>query len=122
MMSKTVMRYSEAFKLKIVNELETGKLSCINEARKRYGIIGCGTVQYWLRKYGKNHLLNKVVKVQKADEQDELKKQKVRIRQLEKALADAHLDSIIEKEYFKMVCEVANIDDPEEFKKKLGLR
>ncbi len=71
---------------------------------------------------GKNHLLNKVVKVQKADEQDELKKQKVRIRQLEKALADAHLDSLIEKEYFKMVCEAANIDDPEEFKKKLSLR
>ena len=122
MMGKTVMRYSEAFKLKIVSELETGKLSCINEARKRYGISGCGTVQYWLQKYGKNHLLNKVIKVQKADEQDELKRQKVRIRKLEKALADAHLDSIIEKEYFKMACEVANIDNPEEFKKKLSLR
>ena len=54
-MSKTVMRYSEAFKLKIVNELETGKLSCINEARNRYGITGSGSMQYWLRKYGKNH-------------------------------------------------------------------
>ena len=60
--------------------------------------------------------------MQKADEHDELKKQKARIRQLEKALADAHLDSRIEKEYFKMVCEVANIDNPEAFKKKLSLR
>jgi len=121
-MRKTVMRYSESFKLKIVSELETGKLSNISEARSRYGIRGCDTVQNWLRKYGKNHLLNKVVKVQKADEHDELKKQKARIRQLEKALADAHLDSRIEKEYFKMVCEVANIDNPEAFKKKLSLR
>ena len=104
-MRKTVMRYSEAFKLKIISELETGKLSNISEARNRYGITGCNTVQNWLRKYGKNHLLSKVVKVQKADEQDELKKQKARIGQLEKALADAHWDSRIDKEYFKMVCE-----------------
>ena len=122
MMNRTIMRYSEAFKLKIVNELETGKLSCINEARKRYGIIGCGTIQYWLRKYGKNHLLNKVIKVNTLDEKDEFREQKTRIRQLEKALADAHLDLIIEKEYFNMACEVANIDDPEKFKKKRNLR
>ena len=121
-MRKTVIRYSEAFKLKIVSELETGKLSNISEARNRYGITGCDTVQNWLRKYGKNHLLNKVVKVQKVDEQDKLKEQKARIRQLEKALADAHLGSMIDKEYFKMACEVANIDDPEAFKKKLSLR
>jgi len=121
-MSKTVIRYSEAFKLKIVKELESGKLSCVHEARMRYGIRGCGTIECWVRKYGKNHLLCKVVKVQKANEHDELKKQKIRIRQLEKALADAHLDSIIEKEYFKMACEVANIDDTEAFKKKLSLR
>ena len=121
-MKKTIMRYSEAFKLKIVNEVETGKLSNISEARSRYGITGCDTVQNWIRKYGKNHLLSKVVKVQKADEYNELKKQKTRIRQLEKALADAHLESIIDKEYFKMACEVASIDDAEAFKKKLSLR
>ena len=40
MIRKTVIRYSEAFKLKIVNEFETGKLFCINEARRRYGITG----------------------------------------------------------------------------------
>ena len=44
-MRKTVMRYSEAFKLKIISELETGKLSNISEARSRYGIRGCDTVQ-----------------------------------------------------------------------------
>ncbi len=117
-MGKTVIRYSEAFKLKVVNELESGKLSCVYEARIRYGIRGCGTIECWLRKYGKNHLLCKVVKVKTVDEKDELKKQKARIKQLEKALADAHLDLIIEKEYFKMACEAGNISDPDEFKKK----
>ena len=116
-MRKTVIRYSEAFKLKVVTELETGKLTTFSEAMERYGIRGCGTVQCWLRKYGKNHLLNKVVKVQTADEKDKLKEQKARIRQLEKALADAHLDLVIEREYFKMACEVADIDNPEAFKK-----
>ena len=119
-MSKTVIRYSESFKLRIVNELESGKLSCVHEARMHYGIRGCGTVEYWLRKYGKNHLLCKVVKVQTTDEKDELKKQKARIKQLEKALADAHLDLVIEKEYFQMLCESANIN-PEALKKKVKL-
>lgn len=120
-MGKTIMRYSEAFKLKIVNELETGKLSCINEARTRYGIIGCGTIQYWIRKYGKNHLLNKVVKVQTLDEKNKIKEQALRIRKLEKALADAYLDIRIEQEYFKLVCEQSKIEDPDAFKKKLKL-
>ena len=120
-MSKTVIRYSEAFKLKVVNELESGKFSCVHEARMRYGIRGCGTVECWLRKYGKNHLLCKVVKVHTVDKKDELKKQKTRVKQLEKALANAHLDLTIEREYFKMACEVANIEDPEKFKKKQNL-
>ena len=41
---------------------------------------------------------------------------------LEKALADAHLDLVIEKEYFKIACEVGKIDDPEKLKKKQNLR
>ena len=45
MMNKTVMRYSEAFKLKIVNELETSKFSCVHEARMRYDIRSCGTIE-----------------------------------------------------------------------------
>jgi len=56
-MEKSVVRYSEAFKLQVVSELETGKLGCIFEARKRYAIKGVGTVDRWVRKYGKNHLL-----------------------------------------------------------------
>jgi transposase-like protein len=122
MMSKTLMRYSEAFKLKVVKELETGKLSTFSAAMERYGIKGSETIQSWVRKYGKNHLLCKVIKVQTADEKSEIKKYKSEIRKLKEALADAHLDLIIEKEYFTMACEVANIDSPEEFKKKRNLR
>ena len=71
-MNKEVVRYSEAFKLQVVSELESGKFKCIFEARKRYGICGSGTIEYWIKKYGKNHLLNKVVVVKTADERDQL--------------------------------------------------
>ena len=56
-----LIRYSEAFKLKIVNELESGKFLSYSEARNLYGIKGCDTIQKCIIKYGKNHLLNKVV-------------------------------------------------------------
>jgi transposase len=120
-MSKTVIRYSESFKLKVVNELESGILTSYSEARSLYGIKGCNTVQYWIRKYGKNHLLNKVVRVEKADEQCEIKRYKKRIQQLEKALVDAHLDLSIERSYVEIACEAANITDINTFKKKADI-
>ena len=119
-MNKTLIRYSEAFKLKVVNELETGKLTSFGEAKERYGIRSWSTISDWLRKYGKNHLLNKVVVVQKADEKSEIKKYKDRVKKLEKALANAHLDLVIEKEYFQMLCESTDTE-ADKFKKKVKL-
>ncbi|MFP4026180.1 MAG: hypothetical protein ACLFWL_00125 [Candidatus Brocadiia bacterium] len=49
---------------KVISELESGKLSSMAEARRNYGIGGGSTVANWLKKYGKNHLLGKVVKVE----------------------------------------------------------
>ena len=43
-MTRSVVRYSEAFKLKVVNELESGKFSGTDEARKSYGIKDPATV------------------------------------------------------------------------------
>ena len=41
-------RYSEAFKLQVVNDLESGKLGSITEASRHYGITGSTTVNTWL--------------------------------------------------------------------------
>jgi len=38
-------------------------------------------------------------------ERDELKDARKRIRELEAALADAHIDSCLEESYFKIACE-----------------
>ena len=55
-MSRQIVRHSEAFKLQVVSELESGALGSMQAARQRYGIRGGGTGQGWLKKYGGDHL------------------------------------------------------------------
>lgn len=45
-------RYSEAVKIKVVDELEKGRLT-VAEVRERYGIPGNHTIQDWVKRYGK---------------------------------------------------------------------
>jgi len=89
-------RYSESFKLEIVSEIEKGKLT-VNEASKLYEINGSNTIYKWLRKYGKNHLINKVVRIEMKDERNILKARSERIRELEEALATTILQFICAK-------------------------
>lgn len=48
---RTNMGYSASFKIHVVNEIESGKLSK-NEASKKYNILGHSTILKWCRKYG----------------------------------------------------------------------
>ena len=50
---KETVRYSDCFKLSIVEEIEKNGLSIAN-CRRKYGIGGSTTIQKWLKKYGKN--------------------------------------------------------------------
>jgi transposase len=115
---KRTIRYSEAFKLNVVRALEEGGYSGPTAAGLAYGVSGRGTVANWVRQYGKNHLLGKLVHVMKADEQAETKALRKRIRELERALADAHLDLKLETAYVKLACKAAGVEDVAEFKKK----
>ena len=114
-----VVRYSEAFKLQVVEEIESGRFSSANEASKAYGITGNGTVERWMRQSGRGRLLKKVVRVEKPDEPGELRRLKDRVRRLEEALADAHIDSALDQSYFEILCEQKGIDT-DAFKKKHG--
>ena len=59
----------------------------------------------------------------KADEESEVKALRKRVRELERALADAHLDLKLEAAYVELACEAAGMEDVGEFKKKhAGLR
>jgi len=110
------IRYSEAFKMQVVQELESKGLS-FSAMRRKYGLGGEATVQRWLRKYG-NGTRGKVIRVQKPQEIDELARLKERVRRLESALADANLDLALERGYTRIACRRAGIEDVEEFKKK----
>lgn len=109
------IRYSEAFKMAVVRELETCDLP-FKEIKRKYGIRGDDTVQRWVRKYG-NGSRGKVVRVEKPDEINELERLRRRVRQLETALADANIDVRLERAFTELACERAGID-VEEFKKK----
>lgn len=115
---KVEIRYSEAFKLQVVRELEQGRFESIGAVGRAYGIGGSDTVASWVRRFGKDHLLRKVVRVMKADEQAEVQALRKRVRELERALADAHLDLRLEAAYVKLACKAAGVEDVEEFKKK----
>jgi transposase-like protein len=112
-----LVRYSEAFKRKVVTELEGGKHQSIECARRAYGIKGSGTVAGWVRKYGREDLLPKIVRIETLKERDELKEARKRIRDLEAAVADAHIDYCLEKGFLQAACDRLG-EDMESFKKK----
>lgn len=118
MVEKATVRYSEAFKMQVLREVEAGKYVTRTAAYRAYGIPGRGTIERWARKYGKNHLVGKVVRVETPQEMDEAQELRKRVRELEKALADAHLDSRLDAAYLRIACRAAGIEDVEGFKKK----
>ena len=120
MLERITIRYSEAFKLQIIQELESGKLNCVHQAQEKYGITGAATIPGWLKKYGRQDILPKRVRVEMPDEKDQIKKYKERIRLLEKALADSKVSEVVNQAYFEIACEQAGIKDPEALKKKLN--
>jgi len=116
-MKRTSVSYSEAFKRRVVDELERGKHSSIEGARRAYDIGGLSTVSRWIRQYGREYLLPKKVRIETLKERDERAESRKRIRELEGALADAHIDHCLEKAYFIIACERMGVD-PDDFKKK----
>lgn len=114
---KANMVYSEAFKRQVVGEIASGRHTSPHAARKAYGINGADTVDKWVRKYGREDLLPKRVRIETMQERDELKEAHKRIRILEAAVADAHIDCCLEKAFLKVACDRLG-DNPENFKKK----
>ena len=114
---KVTVKYSEAFKLQVVSEIEAGRYSGAYEASQAYGIKGHCTVRGWLKKYGRGNLLRRVVRVEKPGEPGEIKRLRERVRNLEAALADAHMDGALDKSFFEILCERTGTD-AEAFKKK----
>jgi hypothetical protein len=114
-MSRRFIRYSLAFQQKVVSEIESGQLS-LGDAQRLYDIRGHGTIQKWIDKLGKNHLLNKVVRIEMKDEKDRVKVLEKRVRQLESALADERIKNIVLESLVDIAEDKYGID----LKKKSG--
>ncbi len=119
MKCQTVMRYSISFKRQVVGDLENGRFESIESARKHYGIGGMATIQTWLRKYGKNHLLPKVVIVQKPNERDQIRQLKQQVAELQRALGQTQVENVLNGEFLKIACDELACDVTA-FKKKVG--
>lgn len=113
----TNFRYSEAFKLQVIREIEEGRFASATEASEAYGIRGHETVTRWLRQSGRGVLVRKMVRVEKPGEPGEIKRLKDRVRQLESALADSYIDGALSGAFFEILCEQTGTD-AEAFKKK----
>ena len=87
--------------------------------RRKYGVKSTATLPSWARKYGQGDI-GKMIRVEKPKEINEREEMKRRIKALERALADAHLDLAIERATTRLACERAGITDVAEFKKKAG--
>ncbi|MDR2385776.1 MAG: hypothetical protein LBD80_09010 [Tannerella sp.] len=62
--------------------------SSISEVRRRYGIKGGDTVQDYIKKFGREDLLNKVVRIEMKGEQDRLKQLEKELKATKIALAE----------------------------------
>ena len=112
---KVIIRYSISFKQKVVREIEEEGLAMI-AASRRYGIKGGNTISTWLKQFGKNHLLSKIVRVEMKGEKDRTKELEKENKKLKEALADAYLA----KECAEKIIELVNEEYKTDLKKNFG--
>ena len=111
---RTIIRYSISFKQMIVKEIEQG--SSIEVTRKKYDIKGGNTIQQWIHKFGKNHLLNKIVRIETMDERSKIRQLEEDVKKLKVALADAYMA----KDCLEGVIKMANQEYKTDLKKNFG--
>jgi transposase-like protein len=107
-----------AFKQQVVQELESGRLGSLGEAQVRYGIGGSGTIRKWLKRLGKNHLIPKVVRVEKPDEANQVAALKKQVRELQQALGQTQCRNVLNEAFLEIACEKLG-EDVDCFKKKV---
>ena len=110
-----VIRYSHAFKMELVREVESGQ-SCASAVQRKYGVRGCGTVMRWVRQFGSGKY-GKLIRVEKANEVSEAVRVRGELRRVKEALADTHVALALEQAFLAVACEELD-QSLEAFKKK----
>ena len=119
-LKNSYVRYSEAFKTEVLNEIESGKLT-FAQARRKYQIAGVTTITKWAKKSGRFGIIPKLIRVEKPNERDEAKALKEENKRLKEAIAELVLDRKIAESTLEVLCEQQGWDI-EEVKKKIGMK
>ena len=110
-----VIRYSKAFKIQAVREVEAGE-SCVEAVQRKYSIKGKGTLMRWVRQLGSGRY-GKIIRVEKAHEVNEAAELRSKLRRVKEALADTHMELALEQADLAVACEELD-QSLEDFKKK----
>ena len=113
-------RYSEAFKLKILAELSSGKYTK-RELGRIYG-INHSTINEWIKKYDRKDLMNTRIMVENQDEISRIKALQKEIEQLKKLLIKKDIDQLVVESYLKVAAENLGYKSVEELKKNLDIQ
>jgi transposase len=113
-------RYSEAFKLKILAELSSGKYSK-RELSRIYGLQS-STINVWIKKYDRKDLMNTRIMVENKDEISRLKELQKENEQLKKLLIRKDLDKLVLDSYLEVAAENLGYKSVEELKKNLNIK
>ena len=107
MTKQVYKRYSEAFRIQVVREYETG--ASINFLQTRYGIRGQATISKWIKKYSIQGIRHQFM-VQTPEEQDQMKVLQEQNKQLEKLVAQLSLDKLMLESTLEVVQREYGID------------
>lgn len=117
---KVVRRFSESFKLKVLDELATGKYSK-RELSKIYGVAS-STFNGWIRKYDRKDLMNQRIMIENTDELGRIKALKKEIETLKELLIKKDIDALIQDSYLEVAAKDLGYKSVEELKKKLNIK
>ena len=113
-------RYSEGFKLKMLEELSTGKYSK-REIYRTYGIPS-STLNDWIHKYERLDLLNTRIMIENQDEITRIKALQKEIEQLKKLVLKKDLEQMAQDSYLEVAAEMLGMKNVSELKKKLNTK
>lgn len=117
---RVTRRYSEGFKLKILDELSTGKYSK-RQLSMIYG-LRASTINDWIKKYERLDLMNTRIMVENKDEITRIKALQKEIEQLKKLLLKKDLEQMVSDSYLEVAAEMLGYKNVAELKKKLNIK
>ncbi len=117
---QVVRRYSESFKLKILDELSTGKYSK-TQLGNLYG-VNPSTINQWIKKYDRKDLMNARILVENLDETSRLKALKKEVEQLKNLLVKKDLEKLADDSYLEVAAKNLGYKNVDEFKKNLNIK